>query len=120
MRNETRKFAHRPLVSVITPVFNTPVHWLEEAVQSVLGQAYESWELILVDDNSSDEALREYLPILASRDSRIKIFKLEGGRGISAALNRGIEHARGEWIGFLDPDDLLDPEAVFQTPTLIP
>ena len=119
MRNETRKFAHRPLVSVITPVFNTPVHWLEEAVQSVLGQAYESWELILVDDNSSDEALREYLPILASRDSRIKIFKLEGGRGISAALNRGIEHARGEWIGFLDHDDLLEPDALFQTAKLL-
>jgi O-antigen biosynthesis protein len=119
MRNETRKFAHQPLVSVITPVFNTPVQWLEEAVQSVLGQAYESWELILVDDNSSDEALREYLPILASRDSRIKIFKLEGNRGISEALNRGIEHARGEWVGLLDHDDLLEPDALFQTAKLL-
>ncbi len=119
MRNETRKFAHQPLISVITPVFNTPVQWLEEAVQSVLGQAYEDWELILVDDNSSDEALREYLPVLASRDSRIKVFKLEGSRGISAALNRGIEHARGEWIGFLDHDDLLEPDALFQTAKLL-
>ena len=119
MRNETRKFAHQPLISVITPVFNTPVQWLEEAVQSVLGQAYEDWELILVDDNSSDEALREYLPVLASRDSRIKVFKLEGSRGISAALNRGIEHAHGEWIGFLDHDDLLEPDALFQTAKLL-
>ncbi len=119
MRNETRKFSHQPLISVITPVFNTPVQWLEEAVQSVLGQAYEDWELILVDDNSSDEALREYLPVLASRDSRIKVFKLEGSRGISAALNRGIEHARGEWIGFLDHDDLLEPDALFQTAKLL-
>jgi O-antigen biosynthesis protein len=119
MRNETRKFAHQPLISVITPVFNTPVQWLEEAVQSVLGQAYEDWELILVDDNSSDEALREYLPVLASRDSRIKVFKLEGSRGISAALNRGNEHARGEWIGFLDHDDLLEPDALFQTAKLL-
>jgi O-antigen biosynthesis protein len=72
-----------------------------------------------VDDNSSDEALREYLPVLASRDSRIKVFKLEGSRGISAALNRGIEHARGEWIGFLDHDDLLEPDALFQTAKLL-
>jgi len=119
MRNETRTFVHQPLISIITPVFNTPVKWLEEAVQSVLRQAYEYWELILVDDNSDDETLREFLSILASRDSRIKVFKLEGNRGISAALNRGIEHARGEWIGFLDHDDLLEPDALFQMAKLL-
>ncbi len=119
MRNEARKFAYQPCITIITPVFNTPVQWLEEAVQSVLGQAYESWELILVDDNSSDEPLQKYLPTLASRDSRIKILKLQGSRGISAALNRGIEHSRGEWIGFLDHDDLLEPDALFQTAKLL-
>ena len=119
MRNEARKFAYQPCITIITPVFNTPVQWLEEAVQLVLGQAYESWELILVDDNSSDEPLQKYLPTLASRDSRIKILKLQGSRGISAALNRGIEHSRGEWIGFLDHDDLLEPDALFQTAKLL-
>ena len=119
MRNEARTFVHQPLISIITPLFNTPVQWLEEAVRSVLGQAYENWELILVDDNSIDETLQKYLPALAERDSRIKIFKLEGNRGISAALNRGIEHACGEWIGFLDHDDLLEPDALFQTAKLL-
>ena len=119
MRNEARTFVRQPLISIIAPVFNTPVKWLEEAVQSVLAQAYEDWELILVDDNSSDETLQEYLPTLASRDLRIKVFKLEHSRGISAALNRGIEHARGEWIGFLDHDDLLEPDALFQTAKLL-
>ena len=119
MRNEARTFAHQPLISVITPIFNTPVKWLEEAVQSVLGQAYEYWELILVDDNSSDETLREFLSILAGRDSRIKIFKLESNRGISAALNCGIEHAGGEWIGFFDHDDVLEPDALFQMAKLL-
>src|SRR6266404_1475747 len=95
MRNEARTFVQQPLISIITPLFNTPVQWLEEAVRSILGQAYENWELILVDDNSIDETLQKYLPALAERDSRIKIFKLEGNRGISAALNRGIEHAYG-------------------------
>jgi len=119
MRNESRKFASRPLISVITPVFNTRVQWLEEAIQSVLAQAYENWELILVDDNSSDDALRAYLPTVAGRDSRIKVLKLQESRGISAALNLGIKQARGEWIGFLDHDDLLEADALFQIAKLL-
>ena len=55
-------FRTRPLISIITPVFNTPAPWLERAVDSVLAQAYENWELILIDDGSTDE---ETLAVLA-------------------------------------------------------
>ena len=57
MRSESRGFVSRPLISVITPVFDTPVQRLEEAIESVIAQAYENWELLLIDDGSSDPEL---------------------------------------------------------------
>src|SRR5213080_4850337 len=101
MRNEACAFASRPLISVITPVFDTPVQRLEEAVESVLAQVYENWELILVDDGSSASELLTALPQLAARDLRIVLAKLEQHAGISAASNHGLALARGEWIALL-------------------
>ena len=114
MRNEVRAFASRPLISVITPVFDTPVRWLREAVQSVLAQVYENWELLLIDDGSTDADLLRALPALAARDRRIRLVRLEKHQGISPALNRGLDLANGEWVTFLDHDDLLEPDALFQ------
>ena len=113
-REEVRAFDYRPCVSIITPVFNTPRQWLEECVQSVLDQVYQEWELILIDDNSDDAELLTFLPELAARDERIILAKSEKRGGISGASNRGLKLARGEWIGFLDHDDLLEPDAIFQ------
>ena len=62
MRDKARTFASQPLISIITPVFDTPVSRLEEAVQSVLAQAYENWELLLIDDGSTDSDLLRILP----------------------------------------------------------
>jgi GT2 family glycosyltransferase len=113
-REESRAFAYRPCVSIVTPVFNTPLSWLEECTQSVLNQVYQEWELILIDDNSDDPELARRLPELAARDPRIKLTRVEKRGGISGASNRGLELANGEWIGFLDHDDLLEPDALFQ------
>ena len=114
MRDKARTFASRPLISIITPVFDTPVSRLEEAVQSVLTQAYENWELLLIDDGSADPDLLRTLPDLAGRDRRIVLANLGKHGGISAASNRGLELARGEWVTFLDHDDVLEPDALFQ------
>jgi GT2 family glycosyltransferase len=114
MREQASKFAYQPCVSIITPVFNTPVRWLEECVQSVLDQVYEKWELILIDDTSTDAETLKLLPEFAARDSRIVLSKCDKRGGISAASNRGLERADGEWIGFLDHDDMLEPDAIFQ------
>jgi len=113
MRNEARTFTCLPLISVITPVFDTPVQHLEEAVESVLAQAYENWELVLVDDGSADSDLLRVLPTFAARDRRIVLASPAKHAGISAALNRGLALARGEWVAFLDHDDLLEPDALF-------
>lgn len=114
LRAQARAFAYQPCVTIITPVFNTPVKWLEECVQSVLGQIYEKWELILVDDDSSDPETLKLLPELAALDSRIVLAKDGRRGGISAASNRGLELAEGDWVGFLDHDDLLEPDALFE------
>jgi len=119
MRNESRAFASKPLISVITPVFDTPVQRLEEAIESVLGQAYENWELVLIDDGSSDADLLRALPVLAARDRRITLKSLGKHEGIAAALNQGLALAGGEWVAFLDHDDVIEPDAVFQIVKLL-
>ena len=114
MRDKVRAFALQPLISILTPVFDTPVPWLREAVESVLAQVYENWELLLVDDGSTSGDMLRALPSLAARDRRIRLVRLESHQGISAALNRGLEVANGEWVTFLDHDDVLEPDALFQ------
>ena len=114
MRQEALTFAFQPLISIITPVFNTPVRWLRECVESVLAQTYQKWELILIDDHSTEPAMLRSLTELAASDSRIILAKDEEKRGISAASNRGLALAQGDWVGFLDHDDLLEPDALFQ------
>jgi GT2 family glycosyltransferase len=114
MRLEALAFVYQPLVSIITPVFNTPVRWLRECIESVLTQTYENWELILIDDHSTDPETLRCLTELAASESRIILAKDEKRRGISAASNRGLALAKGDWVGFLDHDDLLEPDALFQ------
>jgi glycosyltransferase involved in cell wall biosynthesis len=119
MRSESRGFVSRPLISVITPVFDTPVQRLEEAIESVIAQAYENWELLLIDDGSSDPELLRALRVLAARDRRIILKNLGKHEGISAASNQGLALAQGEWVTFLDHDDVIEPDALFQIVKLL-
>ncbi len=113
-REESRNFNYRPLISIVTPVFNTPVSWLGEAIDSVLGQAYENWELLLIDDGSTLPETTQLLLQAASRDPRIILVRRQSTGGISAASNAGLDHARGEWVSLLDHDDILEPDALFE------
>lgn len=112
-REEARTLAYRPLISIITPVFNTPALWLGEAVESVLRQVYENWELVLIDDGSTLGETVEFIATIGARDPRIVIVRRESTGGISAASNSGLERAGGEWISLLDHDDVLEPDALF-------
>ncbi|MEP6685938.1 MAG: glycosyltransferase, partial [Verrucomicrobiota bacterium] len=93
LREIARLFSHQPLISIITPIFDTPVAWLEEAIASTRAQAYENWELLLIDDGSSDQALLQAVPDLVARDQRIVFAKMESHKGISAASNEGLARA---------------------------
>lgn len=96
------------LISVIMPVYNTS-STLGEAVKSVLQQRYPEFELILINDGSSDSS-PEICDLLAKTDKRIKVVHQEN-KGLSAARNKGIEVASGEFIAFIDSDDRFDEEA---------
>ena len=98
--------------SVLTPVFNPPVAALRAAVESVLGQTYVDWELVLVDDDSSDPAVRTLLADLGARDNRITVVTRDTNGGIAAASQDALAHAGGEFIALLDHDDLLTPDAL--------
>ena len=92
---------------------------LEEAIESVIAQAYENWELLLIDDGSSDPELLRALRVLAARGRRIILKNLGKHEGISAASNQGLALAQGEWVTFLDHDDVIEPDALFQIVKLL-
>ena len=97
-----------PRVSVITPVYNSALY-LEETVRSVLGQTWTDFELLLVDDGSSDDS-PEIIGTLAREDGRIRALALPENRGAAEARNLGIRQARGRYLAFVDSDDVWYPD----------
>lgn len=97
----------RPLVSVIMGVFNRQ-HFLGEAIESVLNQTLRDFELIIVDDGSTDRSA-EILEQYAQRDRRIIVISSEANRGIARSLNNAISHARAEYLAVMDSDDVALP-----------
>ena len=92
-----------PTVSVIIPTYNR-AHLVDRAIQSVLNQTYKDFELIIVDDGSTDNT-EDIIKEFQKKDERIKYIRHEENRGGSAARNTGIKAAKGEYIAFLDSDD---------------
>lgn len=90
------------LVSIIMPSWNT-ANYIGESIESVINQTYKNWELIIVDDNSSDDTDKV---INKFKDKRIKFFKNNKNLGAALTRNRALREAKGEWIAFLDSDDL--------------
>ncbi|MEG0180816.1 MAG: glycosyltransferase family 2 protein [Romboutsia sp.] len=92
------------LVSIITPMYNAE-KFVEDTINSVLNQTYKSWEMIIVDDCSSDNSA-EIVKSYVQRDKRIKYIKTDLNKGVSNARNIAIKKARGRYIAFLDSDDI--------------
>lgn len=98
----------KPLVSIITPSFNS-AKFIAETIQSVQNQTYQHWEMIIVDDCSSDETV-SIIQEIANKDSRIQLIKLEKNSGTGIARSTALEKATGKFIAFLDADDLWKPK----------
>jgi len=93
-----------PEISIITPVFESEL-FIKLTIESVLNQTYQNWELIIIDDASSDGSVK-IAESFATKDERINLIKLDSNKGPAAARNRGIKEASGRYIAFLDSDDL--------------
>jgi GT2 family glycosyltransferase len=101
-----------PRISVIMPVYNTPTELLDEAISSVISQVYSDWELCIADDASSAEHVARDLDRWARLDRRIRILRRNQNGGIGLATNAAAALATGEFLAFLDHDDLLTPDAL--------
>ncbi|WP_313707451.1 glycosyltransferase, partial [Planktothrix agardhii] len=101
------------------PVYNTPETFLREAIQSVLDQVYTNWELCIADDASTASHVKQILEEYQQQDSRIKVvFRTKNGH-ISVTSNSALELATGEFIGLLDHDDVLTPDALYEVVSLL-
>lgn len=100
---------NNPKVSVIVPVYNVE-KLLQRCIDSILAQTFTDFELLLIDDGSKDKS-GEICDEYAAKDSRIRVFHKQNG-GVSTARNIGIDKAQGEWIYFVDSDDIVLPSAL--------
>lgn len=97
----------KEMVSIIMPSYNTG-EFISKSIESVIAQTYENWELIIVDDcstDNTDEIIRTYL-----HDKRIKYIKKKENSGAAVSRNLALQRAQGKWIAFLDSDDLWHPD----------
>ncbi len=105
-------FKEIPLISILMPVYNAEVKWLEAAIKSVENQYYTNWELCIVDDFSSDQATLSFLKDI--ENPKIKIIFLTEKGNFSKAGNEGLKLAHGEFVAFLGNNDLLTEDALFE------
>lgn len=113
MTNRILGFNNKPLISVIMPIYNAPVPYLQLAVESLQKQVYENWELCVVDDGSRDGRGYSLLEEMAVSDQRICVIHKQKNEGISMASNVALEMAHGEYIALMDQDDELPNDAFF-------
>lgn len=117
-QQEIERFLQKPTISILMPVYNPEPKWLTEAIESVRAQIYPNWELCIADDLSAD-ALRETIRDYARRDNRIRATFLQVHEGIAGATAQALSIASGQFVGFLDHDDKLAEDALFQVARLL-
>ncbi len=106
------RWGSKPTISVVLPAYNTHEPFLRAALDSVLEQSYPNWELCIADDCSTEPHVRTVLGEYAQRDSRIRVTYRGNNGHISEASNSALSLATGEWVAFLDHDDVLHPSAL--------
>jgi len=101
-----------PLFSIVMPVYNPPLKYLEKAIESIVGQVYGNWELCIADDASTDQEVRVVLEKWSAQDKRILVVYRDVNGNISEASNTAATLARGDFLVLLDQDDELSPDAL--------
>ncbi len=112
-KQKNHKFKYNPLISIITPTYNTPTDVLKNTIESILNQTYENWELCIADA-STDKNTINLLKDFSNKNKKIKIKYLKKNKGIVGNSNEAYSIANGEFIVIFDHDDILAPDALFE------
>ena len=113
-RQRKRKWEQPATISIAVPAYRTPEKFLREMLDSLLAQSYPYWELCLVNASPEDASMAGILEEYANRDDRIRYENLPENLGIAENTNAAFAMARGDYIGLLDHDDLLAPDALYE------
>jgi GT2 family glycosyltransferase len=119
LEESSKKFHYKPKISIVMPVYNTDSRWLNMAIESVINQTYSNWELCISDDASTKKSVKNVLNKYRKKDPRINTVYLHKNSGIASASNAAISLTTGEFIGFLDHDDELMPDTLFEVVKLL-
>lgn len=114
MKQKQHSFKHQPLISIVVPAYHTPDVFLRQMLDSLKDQSYQNWEVIIGNASPDDSRMRSILDEYAKNDARIKSVDIPDNLGISENTNAALKHASGDYIGFMDHDDLLAPDALFE------
>jgi O-antigen biosynthesis protein len=114
MRAELSTFTYLPLISIVIPVYNTEEVWLRRAIESVREQVYRNWEICMANDASTKSHIMPILDDYAASDPRVRVKHLSNRIGITGASGEALAMAKGEFVGLLDHDDELTPDALWE------
>ena len=109
-----KKFKNSWKFSIAVPAYETPEMFLREMIESVQGQTYDNWELCIVNASPENDVMRRVLAEYAQKDARIRVKELAENKGIAGNTNEALAMASGDFVGLLDHDDLLAPNALFE------
>lgn len=108
------KLPYRPKFSIVVPLYHTPAGYFRMMMRSVIRQSYPEWELILVNATPRDASLSRAVQEYCEYDDRIREVRLKKNLGIAQNTNHGIRHAEGDFVCFLDHDDMIEPDALYR------
>lgn len=113
-RQRKEQFVYEPLFSIVVPLYKTPLPYLEALIRSIQAQTYRKWELYLSDGSGKESSLKEVLRNYARKEKRIHIIENDCRLNISDNTNRALEQADGDYVVFVDHDDTLAPDALYE------
>ncbi len=108
------RFDYKPLISIAVPAYQTPVEFLKQMIESLISQTYSEWELCIANASPDNEEMQKVLADYSARDSRVRFCNLKENLGIAENTNQAFAMAKGEFMGLLDHDDLLAPNALYE------
>lgn len=113
-KQRKHKFNYAPLISIAVPAYQTPVEFLKQMIESLISQTYTGWELCIANASPDNEEMQRVLADYSAKDVRVRFCSLKENLGIAENTNRAFAMAKGEFIGLLDHDDLLAPNALYE------